>query len=202
MSQHALDLGMLQEQISSPSRHERCAGQKQLSDDGRIAVGSVETDQRHFWWKREVLQISRDGPQGRSQFPAIVAIALARIRPDPLARVHLKRCGARAHHLPTLASSVARSTDRIESAFGSRQGRIAGQGALPCSLACRINVKDQIAAPLSIEDAANGFRCPAFRERLLLEERAEGFQTRTIDIGNARDSNWSDEEDIGVQRAP
>jgi hypothetical protein len=50
-------------------------------------------------------------------------------------------------------------------------------------LARRIDVKDQIAAPLSIEDAANGFRCPAFRERLLLEERAEGFQTRTIDIG-------------------
>src|SRR5713226_230616 len=87
------------------------------------------------------------------------------------------------HHLPTLASSVARRTDRIESAFGSRQGRIAGQGALPCGLARRIDVKDQIAAPLSIEDAANGFRCPAFRERLLLEERAEGFQTRTIDIG-------------------
>ena len=73
---------------------------------------------------------------------------------------------------------------------------------MPCGLARRIDVKDQIAAPLSIEDAANGFRCPAFRERLLLEERAEGFQTRTIDIGNARDSNWSDEEDIGVQRAP
>jgi len=49
MSQHALDLGMLQEQLSSPSCHERCAGQKQLSDDGRIAIGSVETDQCHFW---------------------------------------------------------------------------------------------------------------------------------------------------------
>jgi len=50
-------------------------------------------------------------------------------------------------------------------------------------LARRIDVKDQVAAPLSIEDAANGFRGPVFRERLLLEERAEGFQTRTIDIG-------------------
>ncbi len=102
---------MLQEQISSPSRHKRRAGQKQLSDDGRIAISSVETDQRHFWWKREVLQISRDGAPRRSQFTAIVAIALARIRPDLLARVHLKRGGARAHHLPTLASSVARRTD-------------------------------------------------------------------------------------------
>src|SRR5438876_9520682 len=175
MSQYALDLGMLQEQIASPSRHERCAGQKQLSDDSRIAIGSVETDERHFWWKREVLQISDDGSQRRSQFTAIVAIALARIRPDPLTRVHLKRCGARAHHLPALASSVARSTDRIESAFGSRQGRIAGQGALPCGLARRIDVKDQIAAPLSIEDAANGFRGPTFAEGMLLEKRAERF---------------------------
>jgi hypothetical protein len=37
MSQHALDLGMLQEQIASPARHERGVGQEQLSDDGRIA---------------------------------------------------------------------------------------------------------------------------------------------------------------------
>ena len=58
---------MLQEQISSPSRHERGAGQKQLSDDGRIAVGFVETDQRYFWVEtRKVLQISCDGSQRRS----------------------------------------------------------------------------------------------------------------------------------------
>ncbi|MGZ3644601.1 MAG: hypothetical protein ACXVCM_12195, partial [Ktedonobacteraceae bacterium] len=37
----------------------------------------------------EVLQISGDGAPRRSRFPATVAIALARIRPDPLARVHL-----------------------------------------------------------------------------------------------------------------
>jgi len=73
---------------------------------------------------------------------------------------------------------------------------------LPCSLARRINVKDQIAAPLSIEDTANGFRGPAFREGLLLEERAEGFQTRTIDIGQEATERWRDEEDSGVQRAP
>ena len=52
--------------------------------------------------------------QRRSQLTAIVAIALARIRADPLARVDLQCCGARAHDLPTFASSVARSTDGIE----------------------------------------------------------------------------------------
>jgi len=193
---------MLQEQISSPSRNARCAGQKQLSDDGRIAIGSVETDQRHFWWKREVLQISDDGSQRRSQFTAIVAIALARIRPDPLTRVHLKRCGARAHHLPALASSVARSTDRIESAFGSRQGRIAGQGALPCGLARRIDVKDQIAAPQATRRCRQWFPLSSL-PRTSAARRACGRLPNTDDRHRPRsDSNWSDEEDIGVQRAP
>jgi hypothetical protein len=39
----------------------------------------------------------------------------------------------------------------------------------------RIDVKDNVAAPQAVENAANGFRGPAFRERLLLEERAERF---------------------------
>jgi len=54
---------------------------------------------------------------------------------------------------------------------------------LPGGLTRRIDIKDQIAATLSVKNAANGFRCPAIRERLLLEERAERFQTREIDIG-------------------
>ena len=54
---------------------------------------------------------------------------------------------------------------------------------MPCCLARRINVKDNVAATLSIEDAPNGFRGPAFGERILLEECAERFQTRAIDIG-------------------
>ena len=46
-----------------------------------------------------------------------------------------------------------------------------------------IDVKNQVAATLAVEDAANGFRGPAIRERMLLEERAERFQTGTIHIG-------------------
>ncbi len=46
---------------------------------------------------------------------------------------------------------------------------------MPCGLTRRIDVKDQIAATLAVEDAANGFRCPSFGERLLLKERAECF---------------------------
>jgi len=103
---------MLQEQIASPACHERSAGQEQLRDDGGIAIGSVQPNQRHFWRKREVLQVAADSSQRRSQLSAIVAIAFARIRADPLARVDLQRRRACAHDLPTFASSVARSTDR------------------------------------------------------------------------------------------
>jgi hypothetical protein len=149
-----------------------------------------------------VLQISGDGAPRRSQFPAIVAIALARIRPDPLARMHLKRRGARADHFPTLAPPVARRTDRIESTFGRRQCRIAGQRALPCGLACRIDVKDNVAAPLSIEDAANGFRGPPLSERMLLA-RAHGTLLSRDDPHRPRnDSSPIDGANIGVQTVP
>ena len=112
MSQHELDLGTLQELISPPSRHKIRACQQKLSGDGRIAIGSVETDQSHLWGESEVLQIGRDRSERRGQFIAIVAIALARIRTNPLARVHLKRGGPCADHFPTLAPPVARRTDR------------------------------------------------------------------------------------------
>jgi hypothetical protein len=75
---------MLQEHLSSPSRHEIYACQQKLSNDGPIAIGSVETDQGHLWWAFEVLQIGRDGSQRRGQFTAIVAVALACIRPDQI----------------------------------------------------------------------------------------------------------------------
>jgi hypothetical protein len=39
----------------------------------------------------------------------------------------------------------------------------------------RIDVKDHVAPTLAVEDAANGFRGPAFGEGMLLEERAERF---------------------------
>jgi hypothetical protein len=50
-------------------------------------------------------------------------------------------------------------------------------------LARCIDVKDQVAPPLSVEDAANAFCCPSFSEAMLFEERAERFQTRAVHIG-------------------
>ena len=180
VSQHALDLGMLQEPIASASRHEIHACQNELSDDGRIAILPVQAHQRHLWWESEVLQIGRDGLECPGEFTAIIAIALACIGADPLARVHLKRRGARADHLTTLASAVAGRTDGIESASCCGQRWIAGQRPLPCCLTCRIDVKDNVAATLAVEDAANGFRGPSFWKAALLEKRAKRFQARTV----------------------
>lgn len=122
-----------------------------------------------------MLQIGGDGAPRSCQFPLIVAIAFARIRADPLARVDLQRCGAGADHLPSLASSVAGGTDRLESPVGWGQLSTAGQRTLSRGLARRIDVKDNMAAPLSIKDAPNGFRCPPLCEALLFKERAERF---------------------------
>src|SRR5260370_34427808 len=47
VSQHTLDLGMLQELIPSASRHEIDACQDELSDDRRIAILPIEAHQSH-----------------------------------------------------------------------------------------------------------------------------------------------------------
>src|SRR5258708_4575458 len=111
----------------------------------------------------------------RGPFTAIRALASALIRADPVARMHLKRRGARADHLTPLAPSIARRTDGIKSASCCRQRRIARQRALPCCLTRRIDVKDHVAPTLAVEDPANCFRGPPICKALLLEERAEGF---------------------------
>ncbi len=64
MSQHVLDLGMLQELIASASRHEIHTCQDELRDDGHIAILPVEAQQSHLWWESKVLQIGRDGSEG------------------------------------------------------------------------------------------------------------------------------------------
>src|SRR5436305_14431946 len=94
---------------------------------------------------------------------------------DPLARVHLERRGACAHHLTTLASRVAGRTDGIESASRGRQFSSSGQGSLPCCLARGIDIKNDVAPTISVPQTANAFRCPLFCETVLLDERAVGL---------------------------
>jgi len=46
---------------------------------------------------------------------------------------------------------------------------------LSCRLARRIDIKNNVTATLSIEDATNGFRGPSFWETEALEKRPKGF---------------------------
>jgi hypothetical protein len=47
------------------------------------------------------------------------------------------------------------------------------QGSLSPGLASGIDIKDDDAASLSVEDAASSFRCLPFSETMLLEESTE-----------------------------
>jgi hypothetical protein len=69
-------------------------------------------------------------------------------------------------------------------------------------LAGGINIKDNVMTPLSIPQPPNGLLRPAIAEAMLLEQGAERFHTRTIDIGEASGSDWIGEADICVQTAP
>jgi hypothetical protein len=52
--QHALDLGMLQELISSPPCHQIHACQNELCNHSRVTILSIETDQGYFWRESKV----------------------------------------------------------------------------------------------------------------------------------------------------
>src|SRR5262249_16194758 len=142
MSQHALELGVFQDLIASSPRHQVDACFNELSDHRRVAILPIETNQSHFWGESEVLQVGRDGMQGRGQFSAIVPIASTSIGADPLARMHLKRNGPCAYHLATLAPFVAGCAHCIETASRRRKRWITGERSLSCRLPCRIDIKD------------------------------------------------------------
>jgi hypothetical protein len=89
--------------------------------------------------------------------------------------VHLKSSGTCTYHLTPLASSVTGRADGIESASRGRQFSRTGQGSLPGWLTGGIDIKDDEAARLSVEDPANGFCGPPVCKAMLLEEHAQGL---------------------------
>ncbi len=202
MSQHPLALRMLQELIAFASRNAKHACQDELREDGRLALLPVQAKPRHLWGESEVRQLGRDGLQCRGQFPAIIPIALVSIGANPLARVELSRCRACADHLTPLAPSVAGRTDGIESASCRWPRRIAGQRPLPCGLTRRIDVKDKVAARLSVEDAADGFRGPRIARRSAAGRACGRLLNRDDPHRLESDSGWTDGEDSGAQTAP
>jgi hypothetical protein len=96
--------------------------------------------------------------------------------------MHLKRDSACANDLPSFSSGEAWRTDCIKSASRGRQDWITGQGSLSCGLASGIDIKDDVAAPLAVPDAANGIVAPSFGKTGLLKERTKRFQTGTIHV--------------------
>src|SRR5436305_1167428 len=94
--------------------------------------------------------------------------------------MHLKSDRACAHDLPSLSPSVAWRTNRIKSASRGRQVRITGQCSLSCCLACGIDIKDDVAAPLPTPDTTDGFVRPPLGKAVSLKERAKGFQAGTV----------------------
>src|SRR5450631_2251247 len=146
---------MLQDLISSSPCHKSDTCLNKLSDHSRVAILSTETNQSHLWSESEVPQVGCDRQQGRGQFTTIVAIASSCIGADPLASMHLKDCRPCPDHLPALATSVARHADGIKSALSRRQEWITRQCSLSCCLTCCIDIKDNVATVLSIEDASN-----------------------------------------------
>jgi hypothetical protein len=61
MSQHPLDLLMLQEVRASSPCHQIPPCQHELGYHGCVAIVSIKTDQRHFYWESKVLQRGSDG---------------------------------------------------------------------------------------------------------------------------------------------
>jgi hypothetical protein len=151
---------VLQDSIASRPCDQMHACIKEESNGYGITILPVEANQSDFWSACKEPEVARDGSKGRSQFPLIVTIASARIGADPLTGMHLKRDRACANDLPSLSPGVAWRTDRIQSASRGRQGWITGQGRLSCGLASGIDVKDEVAAPLAVPDAANGIGAP------------------------------------------
>ncbi len=202
MSQHALDLGTLQEQIASPSRHERHTCQQKLSDDGHIAIGSVQTDQSHVFREREVLQIGGDSPERRGQFLAIVAIALARIRPHPLARAQRTApwCACAPPPRACALGSQGHTPHRVGVwPAAGLDGREAHVAALPG--ASHRRQRQGSGAPVDQ-------RCPQqFPRSILLQNwtARRGYErllSRDDPHQRGSDSGSIDEADLGAQTAP
>ena len=103
VSQHLLDLRVLQDSISSRPCDQMHTCINEESNSYGITILPVEANQSDFWSECKEPEIARDGSEGRSQFPLIVTIASARIGPDPLTSMHLKRDRACANDLPSFS---------------------------------------------------------------------------------------------------
>jgi hypothetical protein len=88
--------------------------------------------------------------------------------------------GAGAHHLTASASRVPRRTDGKQTPLWGRQVNALGQSPLSSSLSGAIEVEDNPSIPLSIPQTAHAFGWSGASERILQEDRSQGFHRRRV----------------------
>jgi len=127
------------------------------------------------------LQIGDDHATRRDQFPAVVAIACAAEGAEPLLGVRLQDGGAGADHLSPLASGIAWRTHRGHPAARGRAICPGGECPLSCCLPRAIDIKDEEAVALAVDQSTALLFCGATRGKIVREELAQGFQAGGID---------------------
>src|SRR5205823_11984235 len=99
-------------------------------------------------------RIAADHLESPSQFCAVVAIARAPKRAHKLMGMRLQKRRAGAHHFPSLAPLVARSTDLIKTTMRRGQRWEVGKGSLASRLFGAVHIHDHILLVATIPQAA------------------------------------------------
>src|SRR5690349_18881891 len=94
--------------------------------------------------------------------------------------MHLKHHSTRTHHLPSLASLIARRTYLLKPAMGSRQGVHFWQRTLSGGSPGPIHVNHKPRRTSSVKQAT-GRRKRSARQQILLKKRAEGLHRGLIE---------------------
>ena len=202
-SQRALELGMLQNAISSPPCHQRdpclvsrcaltpaspyCPSRRTKATSGGSAKCFKEVEMP----RKAEASSPRSSPLPR---PAYV--------PTRFSRMQMPRRGAGAHRLTALASGVARRADHVEPSLRRRESRIAGQGRLSRRLAGGINIKDHGATSLPVEAATNGFGGPRISQSWTARRVSEKLRSRDDRHRPRSGSSWIDAADFCAQTRP
>jgi len=121
-------------------------------------------------------QIAANGRQPLAQFFPISPIPAVAETAEPLITVRLRYRCSRPYDFPTLAASVARRTDLIQSAKSGRQLVGLGKRPLAGGFPCAINIKDDPGLTCSIYQTPSLLvRGEGSSEQVIEKKRAQRF---------------------------
>ncbi len=115
-----------------------------LSEHSSVAIQAIQTHQDLGGEKFVRRRIPGDHLESPLQFCAVIAIARSPKGAQELMGMRLQKRGAGAHHFPSLAPLVARSTDLIKTTMRRRQRWEVGKGSLASRLFGAIDIHDHI----------------------------------------------------------